>query len=64
VKTFLDFTRPIELNMRDLEMAGLAREVAALVGPSAGQQGVRIEVESHPDEIFVHADPIFSSRLS
>ena len=57
VKTFLDFTRPIELNMRDLEMAGLAREVAALVGPSAGQQGVRIEVESHPDEIFVHADP-------
>jgi hypothetical protein len=57
VKTFLDFTRPIELKMRDLEMAGLAREVAALVGPSAGQQGVRVEVDACPDEIFVHADP-------
>jgi PAS domain S-box-containing protein len=57
VKTFLDFTRPIELKMRDLEMAGLAREVAALVGPSAGQQGVRIELDAEPGGILVHGDP-------
>jgi PAS domain S-box-containing protein len=57
VKTFLDFTRPIELKMRDLEMETLAREVAALEGPSAGQQGVRIELDAEPGEILVHGDP-------
>ena len=57
VKTFLDFTRPIELKMRDLEMAGLVREVTALVGPSAAQQGVRIEMDAEPGEILVHGDP-------
>jgi len=57
VKTFLDFTRPIELKMRDLEMAGLAREIAALVGPSAEQQGVRIELDAEPGELFAHGDP-------
>lgn len=57
VKTFLDFTRPIELKMRDLEMETLTREVVALVGPSAGQQGVRIEQDAEPGEIMVHGDP-------
>jgi PAS domain S-box-containing protein len=57
VKTFLDFTRPIELKMRDLKMETLAREVAALEGPSAGQQGVRIELDAEPGEILVHGDP-------
>ncbi len=56
VKTFLDFTRPIDLRMRDLEMVGLAREVEALVGPSAGRQEVRIELDADPAEIFVHGD--------
>jgi hypothetical protein len=57
VKTFLDFTRPIDLKMRDFEMAGLVREIAALVGPSAAQQGVRIEMDATPDKIYVHGDP-------
>lgn len=56
VKTFLDFTRPIDLRMRDLEMVGLAREVEALVGPSAGRQEVRIELDADPAEIYVHGD--------
>jgi PAS domain S-box-containing protein len=56
VKTFLDFTRPIDLKMRDLEMVGLAREVEALVGPSAGRQNVRIELDADPAEILVHGD--------
>ncbi len=56
VKTFLDFTRPVDLRMREFEMVALARDVAALVGPSAARQNVRIELESASGEIFVHGD--------
>jgi PAS domain S-box-containing protein len=56
VKAFLDFTRPVDLKMRDLEMAGIAREVAALVGPSAARQNVTLELDAGPGEIFVHGD--------
>jgi signal transduction histidine kinase len=56
VKTFLDFTRPVDLKMRDLEMVALARDVASLVGPSAGRQNVRIELDAEPEEIVLHGD--------
>ncbi len=56
VKTFLDFTRPVEVKMRDLEMVGLARDIAALVGPSAARQDVRVELDAKAEEIYVHGD--------
>lgn len=56
VKTFLDFTRPVELKMRDLEMTALARDLSSLVGPSAERQNVRIELDAEPGEIYVHGD--------
>jgi PAS domain S-box-containing protein len=56
VKAFLDFTRPVDLKMRDLEMVGIAREVAALVGPSAARQNVTLELDAAPGEIFIHGD--------
>jgi signal transduction histidine kinase len=56
VKTFLDFTRPVDLKMRDFGMVTLVQDVAGLVGPSAGRQNVRIEVDSESTEIFVHGD--------
>lgn len=56
VKTFLDFARPVEVKMRDLEMTALARDVVALVGPSAGRQNVRIELDAEPGEISIHGD--------
>jgi signal transduction histidine kinase len=56
VKTFLDFTRPVDLKMRDQEMVALTRDVVALVGPSAGRQNVRIELEAEAREIMVHGD--------
>jgi signal transduction histidine kinase len=56
VKTFLDFTRPVDLRMRDLGILALAQDVAALVGPSAARQNVRIELDSESGEIFVHGD--------
>jgi len=56
VKTFLDFTRPVDLRMRDIGMVALAQDVAALVGPSAARQNVRTELDSESGEIFVHGD--------
>jgi signal transduction histidine kinase len=56
VKTFLDFTRPIDLRMRELELASLTREVARLVEPSAARQSVAIDFHAEPDEIFAHGD--------
>lgn len=56
VKTFLDFTRPVDLRMRDIGMVALAQDVAALVGPSAARQNVRIEIDSESGEVFVHGD--------
>ncbi|HWR53897.1 MAG TPA: ATP-binding protein [Bryobacteraceae bacterium] len=56
VKTFLDFTRPVDLRMGELEMVGLAREVVKLVEPSAARQSVTVEFSSDPDEVYVHGD--------
>jgi signal transduction histidine kinase len=56
VKTFLDFTRPVDLKMRDIEMVSLARDVVSLVGPSAERQNVLIELDAEPAEISLHGD--------
>ena len=56
VKTFLDFTRPVDLKMRDIEMVSLARDVVSLVGPSAERQNVIIELDAEPAEIALHGD--------
>ncbi|MGE5647486.1 MAG: sensor histidine kinase [Acidobacteriota bacterium] len=58
VKTFLDFTRPVDLKMRDIEMVPLARDVVSLVGPSAARQNVTIELDAGPSEdLIMHGDP-------
>jgi len=56
VKTFLDFTRPVELRMGEVEMVGLLREVIALVEPSAAQQNIRVTLEAEPEQIFLEGD--------
>lgn len=44
VKTFLDFTRPVELNWEDVDLAELAHQVAGLVRPEASRVGISIRV--------------------
>ncbi len=56
VKTFLDFTRPIDLRMRELELVSLTREVARLVTPAAERQNVTLEFVADPPEIHLHGD--------
>ena len=42
VKTFLDFTRPVEIHPADAEIAPLVREVFALAEPQARQNNVHL----------------------
>jgi hypothetical protein len=42
VKTFLDFTRPVEIHPIEAEVAPLVREVFALAEPQARQNNVRL----------------------
>jgi len=56
VKTFLDFTRPINLKMRDVEMIALVQEITNLVTPASARQCVRVELQAEPQEILVHGD--------
>jgi len=45
VKTFLDFTRPVELRPSDTEIEALVREVFTLAEPQARQNNVRLVLE-------------------
>jgi hypothetical protein len=46
VKTFLDFSRPLEVRFQDLDLAEVAREVADLMAPQARHSGIEIEFRS------------------
>lgn len=56
VKTFLDFTRPVELDRQTVDLAALLDEVAALVSPQATGAGVRIQVETGARPALIRAD--------
>ncbi len=45
VKTFLDFTRPVELHLKETDIANSVREVFALVEPQARQNNVHLVLE-------------------
>jgi signal transduction histidine kinase len=57
VKTFLDFSRPVELHPRELDLAALAREVADLVGPQARLAGVEVAFEAPSGPAVMRGDP-------
>jgi len=57
VKMFLDFTRPLKLDFKEVNLGTLAREVAALVAPEASRRNVCIEILAPPETIIVRADP-------
>ncbi len=50
VKTFLDFTRPVELHLEDTDVAEMVGEVIALARPQIEKARVRVSVEQ-PDNL-------------
>ncbi len=56
VKTFLDFTHPIELHRSPTDIVRLVRDVLALAEPHANKNHVRMMVEANGSLPFVFAD--------
>ncbi len=56
VKTFLDFARPVELSMGRVDLVALLSEIAALVGPEAGRNGVEVRLETDVGKAVIQAD--------
>jgi len=55
VKTFLDFTRPVDLRLVEVPFGELLEEVAALAAPEAAQSQVAVRVPGFP-QVAVQAD--------
>ncbi len=55
VKTFLDFNRPVELKLREVDLAGIAREVANLVQVQARNNRVEVVADAQPGN-FIRGD--------
>ncbi len=56
VKTFLDFSRPVEVHFEDVDLAALTREVADLMTPPAQLARVILEVESPSEPVPLRGD--------
>jgi signal transduction histidine kinase len=56
VKTFLDFTRPVELKLRNVPVRELLGEIADLARPQAEASGIRLQVEERAGDIEVRVD--------
>ena len=56
VKTFLDFTRPVELNLSTAALDPLLAEIVDLARPQAASTGIRIEVLQQGEGAEVRVD--------
>ena len=56
VKTFLDFTRPVELNLTTVALDGLLGEIVDLARPQAASGRIRIETRQQADGAEVRID--------
>jgi signal transduction histidine kinase len=56
VKTFLDFSRPLEVRFADVDLAGLAGEVANLMTPQARASGVEMHFEAPAEAALMRGD--------
>jgi len=57
VKTFLDFSRPVDVHFEDLDLAALAAEVAHLLTPQAERLGIKLTCEIPDLPAPVRGDP-------
>lgn len=56
VRTFLDFTHPVELEREDVDLGAMIRDLAALVTPQASGRGIAVQVEAPGAELIVMGD--------
>ncbi|MDE3199210.1 MAG: PAS domain-containing protein [Acidobacteriota bacterium] len=56
VKTFLDFTRPVQLNLSDVRLADFMQEIASLAGPQAAAAGIEIVEDIKVEDAIIAVD--------
>jgi signal transduction histidine kinase len=56
VKTFLDFSRPLEVRFADVDLGSLAGEVANLMTPQARASGVEMHFEAPAEPAIMRGD--------
>jgi signal transduction histidine kinase len=56
VKTFLDFTRPVELNLRNVPAQELVSEIVDLARPQAAAGGIQIDVQQEAEGVEIRVD--------
>jgi signal transduction histidine kinase len=56
VKTFLDFTRPVELHPEELPLDSFVREIVDLAAPQAAAAGIRVSVNADVDTANIRVD--------
>jgi len=56
VKTFLDFTRPVELNLSEVAVEGFMAELVELARPQADASNIRVAVEQSAGGVEVRMD--------
>lgn len=66
VKTLVDFTRPVELKLVELDLRDIVEDVVTLAAPEAARHGVNIDkqVEAEPLVVRVDADLIKQGLLN
>ena len=57
VRTFLDFTHPVEMAQSEFDIAEIARDVAALIQPDAARRSVVVHFNSRPESVPLWGDP-------
>ena len=56
VKTFLDFNRPVDLSLIEIEAGQLVGEIAALTEPEARKSNIDMTVDTGPGGLILRAD--------
>src|SRR5262249_55721974 len=56
VKTFLDFTRPVELNVSEVAIDEFMQEIVDLARPQAAFKNIQIGMDQHADGVAIRAD--------
>ena len=55
VRTFLDFNRPVDLNLEPVDLAGIVAEILSFLEPEATAHGVRISFDRPESPVVVEA---------
>lgn len=57
VTTFLDFSRPVEVNFEEVDLAALAREMVELIRPQAEIAHIDVEFSAPEEPALMRGDP-------